>query len=233
MLANVSIPVAEIAGIKPTHLTVLAGLLSFTDRSGRCWPSLRRLAQVCGMTLSRVQRAVAEMEQAGIVTRLRRGAGTLYQLAQRFLWRPIRAVTPREGRRSPAGETESPTSATEGEAKKEIPDLKKQRGWVRRDAPPTTAATLPAAGPDRSKASTVDDARSRHTAAADGPNPFARRQWLRKLNAFIGDRLSGPHRIAGWELVAKAESGVLDRAEQRTLDQLDRQMRGCGYQAAR
>jgi hypothetical protein len=167
------------------------------------------------------------------VTRLRRGAGTLYQLAERFLWRPIRAATPREGRRSPAGETESPTSATEGEAKKEIPDLKKQRGWVRRDAPPTRGGTLPSPNPDRSEVSAADEAHRRHTAAGKGPNPFARRQWLRKLNAFIGDRLSGPQRMAGWELLAKAETGVLEIAEQRLLDQLDRAMRKTGFRVAR
>lgn len=190
MLSRVTIPVAAIAGIKPTHLSVLAGLLSFTDRAGRCWPSLRTLGRVCGMTLSRVQRAISEMETAGILTRARRGAGTLYQLAERFLWQAM----------SPASETPSPTSGTEGEAKKEKEGLKIKRDLVRREAPPPPPA--------------------------EGPNPFARRRWLRRLNAYAGERLSGALRMSAWEVIARAEAGALDRTEQRLLDQLDRMMRG-------
>ena len=62
MLANVTISVAELANLKPVHCKVLAGLLAFADRAGKCWPSLRTLAEVIGLTLSRVQRAIAEME---------------------------------------------------------------------------------------------------------------------------------------------------------------------------
>jgi DNA-binding transcriptional regulator YhcF (GntR family) len=202
VLANVSIPVAELANLKPQHVSVLAGLLAFADRAGRCWPSLRKLAEITGLKLSRVHRAIAEMESAGILTRARRGAGTLYQLAERFVWQAIR-----RSRSEPdcsTSENVSSASGTEGEAKKEIQDLKTKRDIpVRRAAPPLRPA--------------------------EGPNPFARRQWLRKLNSFIGERLRGPQQWAGWEVVAKALDGdSLAPDEKRALDGIDRMMRGCG-----
>jgi len=44
VLNQVLIPVHEIAGMKPTHIAVLVGLKSFADRTGKCWPTLRTLA---------------------------------------------------------------------------------------------------------------------------------------------------------------------------------------------
>jgi hypothetical protein len=35
--------------------------------------------------------------------------------------------------------------------------------------------------------------------------------------------------MLAWELIAAAEAGELGRAQQRAIDQLDRQMRACGY----
>jgi DNA-binding transcriptional MocR family regulator len=72
--------------MKSTHVHVLLGLLSFADRAGKCWPSLRRLAETVGMSLTRVQRAIAEMEVAGHLTRRRRfGSSTVYRIARRLL----------------------------------------------------------------------------------------------------------------------------------------------------
>jgi len=64
----------------------------------------------------------------------------------------------------------------------------------------------------------------------EGPNPFARRQWLRTLNSFVGERLKGPQQWSGWEIVTKAMNGdVLAPEEKQSLDGLDRMMRQCGY----
>jgi hypothetical protein len=234
VLTNVSIPVAELANLKPVHCTVLAGLLAFADRAGRCWPCLRKLVEITGLTLSRVHRAITEMESAGILTRKRRGAGTLYQLAERFAWQTIRpGAVPSSDRPSgpdcSASGTVSSASGTERESRKESEeDSKRDQGSVRRDAPPVAANH--SAHPRGSDSSLHKPA----AAAAEGPNPFARRQWLKTLNNFIGERLKGQLQWAGWEVVAKALNGdSLDRAEQRRLDDLDRMMKGCGYRAAR
>ena len=66
----------------------------------------------------------------------------------------------------------------------------------------------------------------------EGLNPFARRQWLRKLNTYVGERLSGAQQWSGWDVVAKAMNGdPLAPGEQRLLDGLDRMMRHCRYAA--
>jgi len=107
---------------------------------------------------------------------------------------------------SPASEAHSPASAEQkGLPKKEDSEVKpKEDAPVRRFAPP----------PRR----------------VQQPNPFARRLWLRKVNTFASERLSGQERMLAWELVAKAEAGALiDRAERRQLDDIDRAMRACGY----
>lgn len=208
MLTFVMIPVAELARMKPVHTHVLAGLRSFANEAGICWPGLRRLGARCGMSLSAIQRAVTEMATLGYLIREKRGAGFLYRLAARFL-----------RQRTDSG-TQRPGIGTEGESKKqEVKDSKKEDGRVRL-APPVTVsesselAQKPAAKP------------------AEGPNPHARRQWLRRLNTYVSERLCGPQQWAGWEVIAKAESGALDGNEQRLLDGLDRMMRGCGYRAA-
>jgi hypothetical protein len=239
VLQTVSVPVAELASVKPTHVHVLLGLLSFTNADGRCWPSLRKLAEITGLNLTRVHRAIAEMESAGLLTRVRRGAGTLYQLAERFLWRAIRPkgvavmATPPKGICSTepkgvssthtlcsASATVSSASATEGESRKEEvrEDSKREDGPVRLAPPPAAVGMTPTPRPAR---------------PAEGPNPHARRQWLRTLNSFIGERLRGPQQWGGWEVVTKAMNGdPLAPDEKRSLDGLDRMMRACGYRAA-
>src|SRR3954453_13771843 len=62
-----------------------------------------------------------------------------------------------------------------------------------------------------------------------GPNPHARKAWLRKLHTFIGERLNGSARWTGWELIAAAQAGTLTRPQQRELDWIDKQSRACGY----
>jgi hypothetical protein len=206
LLTFVMIPIAELARMKPVHTHVLAGLRSFANGDGVCWPGLRRLAARCGMKLSSTQRAVAEMARLGYLVRERRGAGFLYRLAARFL------------SQRPTSGTRCPTSGTEGESKKEKEqDSKKRDAVVRRAAPP------PAAEP----------AQRRDARRALGANPFARRQWLRTLNSFIGERLKGPQQWDGWEVVAKAINGdMLAPHEKRSLDGLDRMMRQCGYRSS-
>jgi hypothetical protein len=207
LLTFVMIPVAELARMKPVHTHVLAGLRSFANEAGICWPGLRRLAARCGMKLSSLQRAVADMVALGYLTREKRGAGFLYRIAARFL------------RQRPTSGTGCPTSGTEGETKKqEVEDFKKEDDRVRLSPPvaatPVEPLQKPAARP------------------ADGPNPFARRQWLKTLNSFIGERLSGRQQWSGWEIVTKAMNGdSLDPDEKRLLDGLDRMMRACGYRA--
>src|SRR5207302_7109289 len=91
----VSLPVCEIGGMKSTHIKLLSVLLSFSDRNGKCWPSLRTIAERAKETLSWVQRNLHEMESLGYFTRARRLQSYVYHLAARFLWRPKSDTYPR------------------------------------------------------------------------------------------------------------------------------------------
>lgn len=215
MLRQVTVPVAELTGMKPTHVSVLIGLLSFADRAGKCWPQQRRLAAIVGMSLTAVQRALVEMKEAGHLTIRRRfGTSSVYRVAKRFLPQfRIRNIEPQAPPAAPADPPVVRCSefGTEGIAKKEgQTDLEKEeeRSSARRSAPPPVAART-------------------------GPNPHARKAWLRTLHTFIGERSTGAAQWAGFELISAAQTGTLTRMQQRDLDWLDKQMRACGYKPAR
>ena len=61
-------------------------LVSFADHAGRCFPSLRTFALHAGISKSAAGRDLAELTEAGLVTRKRRPGGVyVYQIARRFL----------------------------------------------------------------------------------------------------------------------------------------------------
>jgi hypothetical protein len=205
VLCQVTLPVAEIVGMKPTHVHVLIGLLSFADRAGKCWPSLRRLADTVGMSLTRVQRAIAEMEVAGHLTRRRRfGSSTVYRVARRFL---------------PVFQNRNTDSADPQPRPRICPQ-------------PTSPAcgTEGVARTDRQIESKEGELSMRHFAPLlPGPNPHARKRWLDKLHGFVCQYVRGTAQWEAWTLIDKARVGLIDRAEQRMLDKLDLAMRAMGY----
>lgn len=61
-------------------------LVSFADRSGRCFPSVRKLAEYAGISKSAAARHLYALSHLGIVTRQRRPGGVyVYQIDSRFL----------------------------------------------------------------------------------------------------------------------------------------------------
>lgn len=61
-------------------------LVSFADHAGRCWPSIRKLAEHAGISKSAAQRDLADLVAAGLVTRKRRPGGVyVYWIDRRFL----------------------------------------------------------------------------------------------------------------------------------------------------
>ena len=161
------------------------------------------LATTIDMALSTVQRAVAEMEVAGHLSRRRRvGSSTVYRIARRFLSQKRDADSRRQPPRP--GNVHSdrvPISETEGKAKKEGQlESKEETTVARRSAPPPV-----------------------------GPNPHARRQWLAKLHGFVCQHVRGSEQWDAWAVIDKARGGLLDRADQRVLDKLDVAMRATGY----
>jgi Helix-turn-helix domain len=61
-------------------------LVSFADRAGRCFPSIRKLAEHAGSTKSTVSRHLTELSRIGVITRQRRPGGVYeYEIDARFL----------------------------------------------------------------------------------------------------------------------------------------------------
>jgi DNA-binding transcriptional MocR family regulator len=64
----------------------LQNLVSFADRTGRCFPSVRILAAATGQPRSTVSRHLAQLAKEGVIARQRRPGGVYaYTIASRFL----------------------------------------------------------------------------------------------------------------------------------------------------
>src|SRR4051812_41967149 len=85
-------------------------LISFADRAGRCFPSVRRLAEHTGLSKSAASRHLAALERAGVVARQRRpGSVYEYEIDPRFLPRAPVSHPRTEGvPQQPRQETEPP-----------------------------------------------------------------------------------------------------------------------------
>jgi DNA-binding transcriptional ArsR family regulator len=72
--------------LKPRLRWAMQCLVSFADRAGRCFPSVRKLAAFAGLSKSAVSRHLRDLVEAGVVSRKRRpGRGYEYQVDARFL----------------------------------------------------------------------------------------------------------------------------------------------------
>lgn len=158
MLATVATPLAAYRPLAHRHKWLLQIIVSFADKQGRCWPSLRTIAEAAGESLSSVQRNLAEMESLGYFVRRRRWGGSfVYRVAERFLPRwpgSEKREKPKESQRRDS-KTPSPTRrtaidpqpgvppvGTEGIQGKESQDsIPRGKGLARRCAPPKVTAT--------------------------------------------------------------------------------------------
>jgi DNA-binding transcriptional ArsR family regulator len=86
MLAYVPVVFDAYRAVRPTLRWTLQNLVAFADRTGRCFPSVRKLAAVAGLSKSTASRHLTELARNGIVTRQRRPGGCYaYIIAARFL----------------------------------------------------------------------------------------------------------------------------------------------------
>jgi Helix-turn-helix domain len=74
------------------HQWLMVTLASFSDRKGRCWPSLRTIAAKAGRSLAWVSENLKEMESLGYFRRARDAGRYTYKIARQFL--PWDAVSP-------------------------------------------------------------------------------------------------------------------------------------------
>lgn len=98
----------------------LMNLVAFADRSGRCWPSCRKLAEVTGIGKSTVSRHLAELSRRGQISRHRKPGGCyVYTISAGFLPAGAKAAAVSHKRPSavpPSRAEENPRKKTEARA---------------------------------------------------------------------------------------------------------------------
>jgi DNA-binding transcriptional ArsR family regulator len=86
LLAYIPVRFDLYRSVRPALRWTLQNLVAFADRTGRCFPSVRKLAAVAGISKSTASRHLTELAREGLVTRQRRPGGCYtYTIASRFL----------------------------------------------------------------------------------------------------------------------------------------------------
>ena len=86
MLTYVPVVFAVYRPLKPNLRWTLQCLVGFADTAGKCFPSVRKLAEVTGLSKSTVSRHLAELVKIGMISRSRRLGGVYqYRIDARFL----------------------------------------------------------------------------------------------------------------------------------------------------
>jgi DNA-binding transcriptional ArsR family regulator len=86
LLAFVPVAFDVYRPLKPRLRWAMQCLVSFADRTGRCFPSVRKLAAFAGLSKSAVSRHLRDLVECGVVTRKRRpGSVYEYEIDPRFL----------------------------------------------------------------------------------------------------------------------------------------------------
>src|SRR4051794_15258084 len=135
MLALVPVVFDVYRPLKPRLRWAMQCLVSFADRAGRCFPSIRKFAQHAGISKSAAGRDLADLAATGLVTRKRRPGGVyVYRIDRRFLprWARRKLSQPRDGQfaRASTFVSDQPTAGVPANGTKEKPD-KKNQSWAR------------------------------------------------------------------------------------------------------
>jgi DNA-binding transcriptional ArsR family regulator len=145
MLAFVPVAFDVYRPLKPRLRWAMQCLVSFADRAGRCFPSVRKLAAFAGLSKSAVSRHLRDLVECGVITRQRRLGGVYnYQIDARFLPRaPVSHLRAEGVPRQPGQETD-PGKQTKAHARfanqrvsyGELPDQSDRwqarvRSWIR------------------------------------------------------------------------------------------------------
>src|SRR5690349_12513545 len=86
MLAFVPVAFDVYRPLKPRLRWAMQCLVSFADRTGRCFPSVRKLAAFAGLSKSAVSRHLRDLVECGAIARQRRPGGVYdYEIDPRFL----------------------------------------------------------------------------------------------------------------------------------------------------
>src|SRR4051812_41987745 len=109
----------------------LQNLVAFADMEGRCFPSVRKLAEVTGLGKSTVSRHLAELEKARALSRERRPGGVYrYRIDAQFL--PATRVSHTRKAAVPRERTEEQSTKNRSDSPLLISDapwIQRLRGW--------------------------------------------------------------------------------------------------------
>lgn len=70
----------EVKTKTPMEKLVLVALANYADETGKCWPSVKRIAQICGCTERYVTKAISRLKKEGIIIRRDRAGTSITQL---------------------------------------------------------------------------------------------------------------------------------------------------------
>lgn len=112
MFAIVAVPFDAFRSLpSPQHRWLLTCLCRYSDKTGKCWPNMRQLADDARMSLSTVCRRLREMDDLAVFHRERQGRG-------RYVYTLTEAYRPRwpkpEGNHRAAGECRPDSAAPPG-----------------------------------------------------------------------------------------------------------------------
>jgi DNA-binding transcriptional ArsR family regulator len=119
MLAFVPVAFDVYRPLKPRLRWAMQCLVSFADRAGHCFPSVRKLAAFAGLSKSAVSRHLQDLVEAGVVSRQRRPGGVYdYEIDRRFLPRaPVSHPRAKGVPRQAGQETDIPKQTREARAR--------------------------------------------------------------------------------------------------------------------
>jgi len=120
MLAFVPVAFDLYRPLKPRLRWAMQCLVSFADHAGRCFPSVRTFAVHAGVSKSAAGRDLADLAEAGLITRKRRPGGVyVYRIARKFLPRWAKEQVSQVWAR----QREAPRARRAARAAKGVPDL--------------------------------------------------------------------------------------------------------------
>jgi DNA-binding transcriptional ArsR family regulator len=125
MLAFVPVAFDVYRPLKPRLRWAMQCLVSFADRAGRCFPSVRKLAAFAGLSKSAVSRHLRDLVECGVITRRRRPGGVYdYEIDPRFLPRAPVSHNRAEGVPRQVGQETEPEKQTKARARARFADRK-------------------------------------------------------------------------------------------------------------
>jgi DNA-binding transcriptional regulator YhcF (GntR family) len=122
MLANITVSADPLLNLADRHMRLILVLRQFADRNGKCFPSLRTIADRAKRSLAWVGKQLREMESLGYFERERNVGSYCYRLAKQFL-SPPRMDSSKRPAVAPRSQTYQQEPESTGSAQKESKDI--------------------------------------------------------------------------------------------------------------